>query len=428
MRADLGSVTLPRRTVWLYRAVTIFSTAMLVVLTAIAHDPYTPFVFWGAWALFLSLFPFLPRSGARAEVEVTPRPGALEVREGTILWSIKSREVTAASTARRGRKVSLALGRKSATVEPPFTLDFDSEKDAAAAREALGLGHFGHGSLAWPLAAPASNVLVGMMAATIGAAGFYLTGRGCAGDGAASALVIFGTMLEIVGAILLRYGGTDVVPTLFLRADGLHWRRGNEWTVVAFTDIRGTSMSDALYVWTNTRSEPWRIPLRRWAIGGWGMTRPQAEHVAAQIEAAARRARGEGDLPPEVSATVELLARGERESLRAWIERLDGAAALLGAGAGYRGAALSEEDLWAALENPDATATIRAGAARILSSRGQGARARIAIIAERERDETVEKKIRVAVEPDASEAEWRLRDLENVEDVDAPAVKLLRKP
>jgi hypothetical protein len=423
MRAELGRVTLPLRTARLYHAVMAFSCVMLVVLTAIARNPEIPFVFWCAWVLLVSAFPFVPASGARREVEVTPRPGALQVREGDVTWSIKSREVDAASTARRGQKVSLALGRKSRTAEPPITLDFDTEKDADAAREALGLGHFGHGSLAWPLMVPTSNVVTRLAAAALAAAGLYF-GTLIYNGGADTFVLVPFAMIVAVAGILLRVGPTNLVPTLFLRADGLHWRHGNAWVLVAFADVHGTAVTDALYVWTTKQKEPWRITLQQWAFGGWGMTRAQAENVAAQIDAASRRARGEGDLAPEVSASVELLGRGEDETLRAWLERLDGAAASLIAGAGYRGGALSEEDLWAALENPDATATIRAAAARILASRGQTAQARIEIIAERERDETVERKIRIALQPDIDEAAWDLADLEDSGAFD----KLLHKP
>jgi hypothetical protein len=424
MRAELSRVALPERTVRLYRVVTVFSALMLVVLTAIARNPFIPFAFWCAWALLFSLFPFLPRSGARRAIEVTLRPGALDLREGGVTWSIKGRDIDAASTARRDRKLSLALARKSRHVEPPITLDFDNDKDASAAREALGLGHFGHGSLAWPLTVPVGNVLVRMMGAGMLSVGLFLGGLGFKTGNDPSALILFGMMLGSVGGLLVHFGPADVVPTLFLRSDGLHWRRGNQWTRVDFADIRRTAVTDALYVWTSKQKEPWRLSLPRWALGGGGMTRAQAEHVAAQIDAAARRARGEGELAPEVTASVELLERAAEEPFRAWLERLDGAAASLGAGGGYRGGALSEEELWAALENPDATATVRAAAARVLSSRGEVARARIAIIADRERDEIVEKRIRIAVQPDVDAAAWDLADLEDGSASD----KLLRKP
>ncbi|MDB4997509.1 MAG: hypothetical protein JWM74_4941 [Myxococcaceae bacterium] len=424
MRAELGRVTLPQRTVLLYRVTTVFAAVMLVVLSAIARNPLIPFAFWCAWALLFSLFPYLPRTGARREVEVTPRPGALDVREGDVTWSIKGRDVEAASTARRERKISLALGRKSRVVESPITLDFDNEKDASAAREALGLGHFGHGSLAWPLTGPAGNVVARMMGAGLLSVGLFLVGLGLKSGADASALILFGMMLGSVGGLLVTFGPADIVPTLYLRSDGLHWRRGNDWSRVDFANILATSVSDALYVWTNKQKEPWRLPLRKWALGGWGLTRAQAEHIAAQIDAAARRARGEGDFAPEVSPSVELLARAESETYRAWLERLDGAAAALGAGAGYRGGALTEEELWSALENPDAIANIRAAAARVLATRGPEARARIETIAARERDERVEQRIRIAVQPDVDEAAWDLADFEDGNASD----KLLRKP
>ena len=80
---------------------------------------------------------------------------------------------------------------------------------------------------------------------------------------------------------------------------------------------------------------------------------------------------------------------------------------------GYRGNALSVVDLWAALEDDDAHAHVRAAAARVLClTAHDGVRARVDSTLGRVRDDSAAKRIRVAMEPDLEVASRELEALE----------------
>lgn len=67
-----------------------------------------------------------------------------------------------------------------------------------------------------------------------------------------------------------------------------------------------------------------------------------------------------------LAPTLAVLApRGEGH--RAWLDRLDAAAASMATPGGYRGATSRLDDLWSALESPDVVAPVRVGAARKLA-------------------------------------------------------------
>jgi hypothetical protein len=67
----------------------------------------------------------------------------------------------------------------------------------------------------------------------------------------------------------------------------------------------------------------------------------------------------------EVSETVEPLRRRRGEQAAPWLARVDALASSVGGG--YRGSTFSREDLWHALEDPEADPDLRAAAARVLA-------------------------------------------------------------
>jgi hypothetical protein len=114
-----------------------------------------------------------------------------------------------------------------------------------------------------------------------------------------------------------------------------------------------------------------------------------------------------------VPAPISLLAPRE-EPKRAWLERIDATAATLVEGAGaYRAADISTQDLWTALESPDAPAPLRAAAARILARVVPGeAGPRIGLTLAAERDDRTRDRIRVALEEDVDAAARELERLD----------------
>ena len=72
--------------------------------------------------------------------------------------------------------------------------------------------------------------------------------------------------------------------------------------------------------------------------------------------------------------------------------------------AGYREPGLGEDELWSTLESPDAPATLRAAAARILARVAPEKGARIARTLGMEHDRATRSRIRVALEEDVDVA------------------------
>src|SRR5262249_44890979 len=139
-----------------------------------------------------------------------------------------------------------------------------------------------------------------------------------------------------------------------------------------------------------------------------GITRAEIAHVLAQIDAASRRARGEIVPEPGIGAAATL-ARQPDEPARSWLERVEATARQMSARESYRGAPMSEADLWAALEDHDADPTIRAASARVLARVAtEEAIPRIESVFGAVRDTVAEKKMRLAIEPDLEHASFEL--------------------
>ena len=129
-----------------------------------------------------------------------------------------------------------------------------------------------------------------------------------------------------------------------------------------------------------------------------GLSDTERKLLIAQINSSAQRARGFGPHKDDVRGRVEMLRRNGDDP-RSWLQRLDMAGQMLSSGgAGYRGQTLDVEDLWAILEDPEAEPELRAGAARVLKHAPQPeTRARIDAAVAAVRDETENRRIRVAI-------------------------------
>jgi hypothetical protein len=92
-------------------------------------------------------------------------------------------------------------------------------------------------------------------------------------------------------------------------------------------------------------------------------------------------------------------------------------------GAGYRGAALDEHDLWRTLADPDADVDLRAGVARALVRIApETALEKVEAAVAAMRDPHEAKRIRVALHPDIEKASRLLEELE-----EEAASRLLRR-
>jgi hypothetical protein len=109
--------------------------------------------------------------------------------------------------------------------------------------------------------------------------------------------------------------------------------------------------------------------------------------------------------------------RRNGETAREWLVRLDMAGQMLSAGSGYRGNSLDAADLWTILEDPEAEPELRAAAARVLRHSPDN-RVRIDTAVAAVRDESTNRRLRVAVEDDLDEACQELAYLDASDTVD----------
>ena len=326
--------------------------------------------------------------------------GAIEIRDAGLLnQRVRSRDVIAASTARtEGGGATLAIVRRGSS-ERPLLLDFTSDADLDAVRRALGLGHLGFGDVAWPTqtrktALQASAVL----------AFAWFTIAVCAALDApelclALALVILPATLV---AVLVSWFSDTRGPYVALTPAGIVTGFVVAETL-AYADVTGARV-DGSGVLLVTRSGFAMIPMAR-------SLPEEREHLAAQVLSAAARARGEGPDPPSLPASLARLApRGETE--RAWLRRVDAAAASIGSADAYRSVDLNPKELWSALENPDAPARVRAAAARVLARVAPDeAKTRVSQVLASDRSAYARSCIRVALEEDIETAAQELEDL-----------------
>jgi hypothetical protein len=173
--------------------------------------------------------------------------------------------------------------------------------------------------------------------------------------------------------------------------------------VIPWREISGTQTFEYGITLVLHRDDE-RVALIAWPRGARGGFSAQDTALFAwQILAAAQRAHGLGPKKEDLGSRVDALRRGG-ENVRAWLARVDVMASALTAGAGYRGASIDVDDLWAILEDPDAEQELRIAAARMLSrADGQGTRVRIDAAIATVHDEKAARRLRVAI-TEASEA------------------------
>jgi hypothetical protein len=351
-------------------------------------------------ALFFARRLVKPRFRAR-DASLGVGAGSIRIAGAGLLdQSIRASDVVGASSARTTAGVALALVRRGAT-ERPLVLDFACEDDLATVRRALGLGHFAFGEVSWPTRArttslQGSTLLSLAWLALAASAAFGLDALGCL-----LALVVFPVTLV---ALLVACVQDPRGPRVVLTAGGARLTDLPPWyPPICYADVLAANV-DANGVVVTMKTGPVAVPM--------GSSLPEErEHLAAQILSAAARARGEGPPPPVLPPPLARLAPRD-ETTRAWLQRVDGAAASLSAASAYRGYDLDPKDLWIALESPDAPTRVRAAAARVLARVDPDeARTRVASVLACDRDPHACAVIRVALEDDVDVAARELEEL-----------------
>jgi hypothetical protein len=347
---------------------------------------------------------------ARLSLRLRPREGTLEpsadrvtLRAGPLSQTIRATDVRAASTTRTPHGFAVAIVRREAETRPVL-LEVDRTEQLDAIRRSLKLGYFGFGEISWPTRAGAARMLGSAPSLLLGV-GWTVMALAAACGNAALVLTLASAAVPLSGLVLL--------------AIAIPWSPRPRVTLtqhaVSLVDVSGLhtmAYRDVVALDFEPRRLTLRTPTGALAIPTDELLAEERDHVRAQIECAVERAHGKGDLPPELPAPLTFLIPRD-ESTRAWLERVDAAAAALGEGGAYRQADVSAEDLWIALESPDAPPPLRVAAARVLARVApRDASVRIGHVLAAERDNGTRARIRVGLEDDVDVAARELDRLD----------------
>ncbi len=416
MRATIHDATGPQMTRWLVPAI-----ALVVVLVWLFGAVGQV---WGAGAvpcvavIVALVAPWIPgRFRARA-TEVTPLPGRLVLRgAGRLSQSIEATDVLAASSARTARGFGLAMQCRGHGAAP-IHLEFETEADLRRALEAIGITRRAFGMLSWtthplfvdklgPLALVAS---VGLWTALAMRVLLDVAARTEAQLGTSISLLLGGALL---GSLAFAAIAQRFVAQLAMTTHGLIVQvEGGYAVTIPYATIASVAEERGWLVVRTLDGRACRTKLQLARRGRFSMSREELTQATDQVMAAAGRARGEVAPRPD-EGSVASLARAAGETVRAWLERLEVAAAQYADGSGYRGAGPAAADLWNVLADHDASVDLRCAAARLLMRvAGPDERPRIDAIAGSVRDSKTRVLLRVAVEPVLDSAAQELEELE----------------
>lgn len=297
--------------------------------------------------------------------------GALQLQAARARWSLRGETLVGASSSRGERGWDLTLQSRG---DAPITLKGLSEDDVQQICEVLGIGAAGFGELSLRSEGSPGRFFLA------GACGLF--GVGLLGVASVGSLIAYATwaVLVCLGFVATSMFSRQTACTLSDAGIGLQYL--GRHVVLPWHQLAGVQrLSHVLNLYVSGQPFPFAVPIQR--AGGFisgGLTPTDADLVQQQAEAALERARGKGR-PRKIDATgtSEMLARQDRPT-HEWYAYLDALAADMLHGGGYRGVHLDPNVLHEVLRNPDAEASVRAGAARILARiEGDRVRERIEI-------------------------------------------------
>lgn len=298
----------------------------------------------GMWAVPLALhgfFAWKPRPAARA-IRIECHPGHARLSNGI---KLSPRDIVGASTTLHDGRYLLHLYVEGASM--PHAFEFETEEQVVKFRKALGLKHDGTGFLEWPMA-KGSELWLGLVAG--------LGGMLC------SLSSVFLMLWTFLSYRALR--GNLIVA---MRPDGLFIPAiaGNLGTHIRYADIASIEMlgSGTGLLLKTTSGHTMRIPSGH-------LSRDEWRRVAAQLDAASRRARGERTERERPLERVVQIQRGEGETFGSWLARLEAASMH----SDYRGGGFDPTELLRVAEDMDEGPLNRLAAARLLRRMQKGGR------------------------------------------------------
>jgi uncharacterized protein with PIN domain len=362
-----------------------------------------------AWGVLnvLGLVDFRQRKIRMAELECGP--GYIDIRKaGTRNQRIYAKEIVGGTTARTANGLLVTLQHRGR--EEPITLEVANDAEAEKVRHALGIGHGGFGMIAWRTRSDSTRRAAFVGHILVAFTTFITVAMTLAvSHDAGLAAGVFLGMFGFIGAILAIVGWLSRAPepSIVMTATGLDLKTPRGWFRLPYDALQDIETQRAGFFFRVP--EPYNSVFVERARPLMGGPSDGAQHVIlSQLRAAAQRARGMGPQKNDVSGRVDVLRRNG-ESPRDWLVRLDMAGQMLVSGSGYRGNTLDSEDLWAVLEDPEAETELRAAAARVLRhSRSPSTRMRIASALAAVRDDSTNRRLRIAVRDDLDAASQEL--------------------
>jgi hypothetical protein len=362
---------------------------------------------------FVGILPLRQGRVRMGELETGPGYVAL-TKAGARSQRIDARAIVGGTTARTSSGILFTLAH--AKRDQPITIEVSSDADADKVRHALGIGHGGFGSVAWRTV-PSSSAKTGfwgrlltfLIGSVICALGFFVSAE--AAGIAAIALGQFAFLTIILS--LVGYFGRPGIPSVAMAAEGLRVQTKQGLFSLPYDHVLGIEALDGILRFRVPPPYHFVDVETAGNLQGAGLGVDDRDALIKQIMSASARARGLGTAKNDVTGRVDVLRRNG-ETPRDWLARLDMAGRMLEAStAGYRGHTLDTEDLWAILEDPEAEADLRAAAARVLRhSQKPETRTRIDAAVAAVRDDSTNKRLRIAIRDDVDNASQELAMLD----------------
>ncbi|MGH7280432.1 MAG: hypothetical protein ACRELY_02830 [Polyangiaceae bacterium] len=385
-------------------------------MTRASLGPPLDAAFFAGLALWLAAPMFRTPSILR-DVTIEPVPGKITLQMpgpfgGTEWRSIFVREITGASTAKTdsAHVIALASGSRRA----PVVIEVSSEADAKGIADALGFSQRGFGTLTWNRAPRSMHIaaeifrVADILLCLAVMLGVFVS------DPFAATLDVQSVVTKFAVGIMAFVMLTPLLifrRTLTLAPEGVRVFEDLSRTY-AYRDIAGVRLAKNTTLLDivrenegRTKPSPETVAIYMLPPGPLveGITRMEAEAVAAQIRARAEAARAAGEPIGHASEVRALVARRPNEPMGAWVRRLDDMADSWRTSPPRHGEATAfREALWTVVEDHDSDEVLRELAARLLSRLDpEAAPDRIRVLATTTRDPDRANRLRVALESDA---------------------------
>lgn len=400
-----------------WRAARYLPPALLFLLACVGPWETSTSIYMGLLAFSFAHLAgmFNLRQSRTRGAELTCGPGHVTItKAGTRSQKIEARSIVGGTTARTSKGILFTLAH--AKRDQPILIEVESEADAEKVRRALGIGHGGFGTVGWrttPSTGQKSgfvgDLLTFVMGTTIAMLGIF------AGDEAAGVTAMIGAQFGLITFVLGLLGkfSKPAAPSVEMTAGGLKILTKQGWFTLPYDHVLGVEEGPGVLYFRVP--PPYNLVEVETAgnLRGTGLGAADRDAMVKQLMSASARARGLGPQKNDVTGRLDVLRRNG-ESPRDWLARLDMTGRMLESTvAGYRGHTLDAEDLWAILEDPEAEPELRAAAARVLRHLGKPeTRVRIDAAVAAVRDETTNKKLRIAIRDDVDGASHELAMLE----------------